>query len=408
MINNKYNIFFNTVNFNELKIAIRSLCRLDFRNEKKIKKYENQFSKMLDYKFAYTFATGRMCLYNILSAINVKKGDEIILPSYTCAVVPNAILYKGMKPVYVDIDLKNFNQNIDDMIKKITKKTKIIYIQNTYGIDCDIKKLKNIEKKFDIFFIEDNTHAMHKSKLSTFQNYFGYFSSDHSKMINTHSGGIIVCNSKNFAKKIEKIQACTPFLSRLNVTRILITYILEYLLLSPKIFNFGRYIQSFLTKIGILFYFKDELKLKKPVNYPARLSSAQAELGLSQLANLKQNLAHRRKIASFLDSQLKCYNLPKKTIYKYSWLRYSFLVKNRKLFEKKFSKNFQLDPWFSTIFHGRDRNFNLLCYKNGSCKNSEFISKHIINFPTHPSVPFDLIKNIVLKNLKFIKSEIIK
>ena len=408
MINKKYNIFFNTVSLNEVKIALKALFKLDFKNEKKIKKFEKQFSKILNYKFAFTFGTGRMCLYSILSAINVKKGDEIILPSYTCAVVPNAILYKGMKPIYVDINLKNFNQNTDEIIKKISKRTKIIYIQNTYGVNCDIKKLKKIEKKFNIFFVEDNTHSMHKSKLSNFKNYFGYFSSDHSKMINTHSGGVVVCNNRNFAKKIKSIQNKTPFLSNLNVIRILITYILEYLLLSPKIFKFGRYMQSLLNKLGILFYFKDELQVKKPKNYPLRLSSVQAELGLLQIASLKKNLAHRRRIVSFLDSKIRWYNFPKKTINQYSWLRYSFLVKNRKIFEKKFSKNFQLDPWFSTIFHGRDRNFNLLCYKNGSCKNSEFVSRHIINFPTHPSIPFNLLKSVVMRNLKFIKSEIIK
>lgn len=408
MISSKYNIFFNTVGYSELKLAFKYMFNFDYENEKIIKRFEKTFAKVLGYKFAFTFATGRMCFYNILTAIGVKKGDEIILPSYTCAVVPNAILYKRMKPIYVDISLKNFNQDINQVIKKITKKTKIIYIQNTYGVDCDINKLKKIEKKFNISFIEDNTHSIHKSKLSSLKNYYGYFSSDHSKMINTHSGGIIVCNNKAFAKVVSNIQKKTTFLSKYTVLKILITYILEFLLLSPKIFRIGRVIQAILIKVGILFYFKDELQLVKPNNYPARLSSAQAELALLQISKIKKNLAHRRKIATFLESKLKWYNFSKKKIHKYSWLRYSFLVKDRKLFEKKFSKNFQLDPWFSTIFHGRDSNFNLLCYKNGSCKNSEYISKHIVNFPTHPSIPFKFLKYIIMKNLKFIKSEMIK
>ncbi len=408
MISSKYNVFFNTVTYNEIKLAFKYLFSLDYENEKIIKKFERKFAKILGYKFAFTFATGRMCLYNILSAIGVKKGDEIILPSYTCAVVPNAILYKGMKPIYVDISLKNFNQDINQVIKKITKKTKVIYIQNTYGIDCNINKLKKIEKKFNISFIEDNTHSIHKSKLSSLNNYYGYFSSDHSKMINTHSGGIIVCNNKMFAKVISNIQKKTSFLSKYIILKILITYIMEFLLLSPKIFRVGRFIQALLLKVGILFYFKDELQLDKPNNYPSRLSSAQAELALLQILKIKKNLAHRRKIAFFLDSKLKWYNFSKKKINKYSWLRYSFLVKDRRRFENKFSKNFQLDPWFSTIFHGRDSKFNLLCYKNGSCKNSEYVSKHIMNFPTHPSIPFKFLKYIVMKNLKFIKSEMIK
>ena len=83
-------------------------------------------------------------------------------------------------------------------------------------------------------------------------------------------------------------------------------------------------------------------------------------------------------------------------------------MKDRRLFENKFSKYIQLDPWFTSIFHGRDSKLNLLCYKKGSCKNAEFISKHIVNFPTHSSIPLQFIKRIIMKNLHYIKSEMIK
>ena len=311
-MNPKYNIFFNTVEFSELKLAFKSLFKLNFEDEKKIKTFENKFSKLLKYKFSYSFGSGRMCFYNILCAIDAKKGDEIILPAYTCAVVSNAILYKGLKPIYVDISLKDFNQDMDEVIKKISKKTKVIYIQNTYGVDCNIKKLKKISKKKNLIFIEDNTHSLHKSKLSSLKNYFGYFSTDHSKMINTHSGGIVVCDNKKFAKTMKKIQKNTPFLKKFIVLKILITYILEFLFLSPRIFRIGKFAQSVLQKIGLMYYFQDELQLTKPDYYPCRLSSVQAELALLQISKIKKNLNHRRKIVTFLEKNLKWYNFSKK------------------------------------------------------------------------------------------------
>ena len=74
-----------------------------------------------------------MALYSILQTMNIKKGDQIILPAFTCTVVPNAIIYAGARPIYVDIDPKNFNINVKLLEKKITNKTIAIYVQHTFG-----------------------------------------------------------------------------------------------------------------------------------------------------------------------------------------------------------------------------------------------------------------------------------
>ena len=64
------------------------------------------FLKKSKSKYSFEYGSGRMALYSILQTMNIKKGDQIILPAFTCAVVPNAIIYAGARPIYVDIDPK--------------------------------------------------------------------------------------------------------------------------------------------------------------------------------------------------------------------------------------------------------------------------------------------------------------
>ena len=86
-------------------------------------------------------------------------GDEVILPGLTCVVVPNAILYAGFVPVYVDIDPDTFNMEPSQIEAKITNKTKVIIIQNTFGLSSNIEDVLDIAKKYQLITIDDCTHG---------------------------------------------------------------------------------------------------------------------------------------------------------------------------------------------------------------------------------------------------------
>ena len=112
---------------------------------------------------------GRVALYGILKALDLKEGDEIIIPSFTCVVVPNAIIYCKLKPVYVDIDSRTYNIDVSKIEEKITSRTKAILAQNTFGLSSDIDKIKEVAKKNNLFVLEDCTHGFggsYKNKLN--------------------------------------------------------------------------------------------------------------------------------------------------------------------------------------------------------------------------------------------------
>ena len=111
----RYGIYCGTNTKKELWILLSYFFKFLLSSKEKqnlIKKFEYQFSKKSKSKYSFAYGSGRMALYSILQTMNIKKGDQIILPAFTCTVVPNAIIYAGARPIYVDIDPKNFNINV--------------------------------------------------------------------------------------------------------------------------------------------------------------------------------------------------------------------------------------------------------------------------------------------------------
>jgi dTDP-4-amino-4,6-dideoxygalactose transaminase len=87
---------------------------------------------------------GRAGLYAILKAMGLKERDEVILPGYTCVVVPGAIRHAGATPVYADIRAADFNIDPVGVEKLITPRTRAVIAQHTYGIPADVETLASL------------------------------------------------------------------------------------------------------------------------------------------------------------------------------------------------------------------------------------------------------------------------
>src|SRR5205823_2123218 len=124
-----------------------------------VQRYENAAAQYAGVPYAVSFGAGRMALYAILEAIDIENGDEVIIPAYTCVVVPNAIIYRGSKPLYVDISKQTFNIQSESIEKAITERTKAILLQHTFGQPCDIEAILAIARRHRLIVIEDCAHA---------------------------------------------------------------------------------------------------------------------------------------------------------------------------------------------------------------------------------------------------------
>ena len=141
--------------------------------------------------------------------LNIKHGDEIIMPSYTFVSTANAFVLRGGKPVFVDIDPKTLNIETKDIEKFITKKTKAIVVVHYAGISCDMDLVMKIAKKHRLFVIEDAAQAIlskYKGKQLGSIGDLAALSFHETKNIHCGEGGALLINNKKFIKRARIIR----------------------------------------------------------------------------------------------------------------------------------------------------------------------------------------------------------
>jgi perosamine synthetase len=174
-----------------------------------VKKFEEKFAKFVNRKFSTTVSNGSVALEIALRSLKLKKGSEVILPTFTIISCCNAIINAGLKPVLVDCDFKTLNMNVEEVKKKISKKTSAIMIVHIYGITVDIDPILKLAKSQKLKVIEDAAE-MHgqeykKKKCGTFGD-VSTFSFYVNKHITTGEGGMILTNSKKIYDESIKLK----------------------------------------------------------------------------------------------------------------------------------------------------------------------------------------------------------
>lgn len=136
--------------------------------------------------------------------LNIKKNDEVIMPSYGYVSLCNAIVLRGGIPVFADINPYNLNIEPKDIEAKITKKTKAIYIIHYGGNACYMDEIIKIKKKYNLFLVEDAAHAFlgkYKNRYLGTIGDIGVFSFHETKNITGGQAGCISINNKKFLKR---------------------------------------------------------------------------------------------------------------------------------------------------------------------------------------------------------------
>jgi len=169
-------------------------------------RFEEEFANYLGVKHAFGVSSGTAALHIALKAWGIKGGDEVIVPSLTFVATANSLLYCGAKPVFADItNLDNFNISPDDILEKITSKTKAITIVHYGGYPCDMNAIMEIAEDHNLKIIEDAAHAPgaeYKGRKCGTIGDVGCFSFFANKNLVTGEGGMIVTNDDSLAEKI--------------------------------------------------------------------------------------------------------------------------------------------------------------------------------------------------------------
>lgn len=153
-------------------------------------------------KYAVAMSSATTALYLSLVLLGIKKGDEVIVPSFTFIATSNIVLQAGAIPVFVDIDYGTLNIDPALIEEKITQRTRAIIPVDYAGIPCDIDAINTIAKKYNISVIEDAAAALgstYKGKKIGSLSELTCFSFHARKIVTTGEGGMITTNNKIYA-----------------------------------------------------------------------------------------------------------------------------------------------------------------------------------------------------------------
>jgi len=347
---------------------------------------------------------GRVALYAILKAIGVKRGDEIIIPGFTCIVVPNAITYLNVKPVYIDINPETYNIDYAKIEEKITGKAKVIIAQHTYGIPAEMDKIKDTARKHNLFVIEDSCHAIGSKYKGREVGTFGdaaFFSSQWSKPVTTGLGGWAVVNNPELKVKMEEQypEFTDPATKEDMLLRL--QYLIHSQILRPSTFWFVQNTYRMLSRFGIAMgsSSNEELECKMPAHYEKKMSEWQKNLVEKKLGGIQRIIDHRLWVTSLYEEMLKKKGI--KTVklpeyYKTVFLRYPVLVKDKsKVLEHARRKRIEIGDWFLSPVHPNLEGWEKISYERGMCPIAEDICEHMINLPTHMRIGEKEIERIV-------------
>jgi dTDP-4-amino-4,6-dideoxygalactose transaminase len=371
------------------------------------RRLEHKFKKDLGVKYAYSFNSGRSSLMAILAALELEQGSEVMLQAFTCNAAANPIRWAGYDPVFVDCD-QNYNLSAADLKKKITKKSRAVMVQHTFGLPADMDEIKKICDESNLILIEDCAHSLGAEYKGGKAGTFGkaaFFSFGRDKMISCVYGGMAVTDDDELARKIAAFQEKIDNPSRAWTNQQLLHPVLMEKIILPVYSILGRYLLVLFQWSHILSkaIHRKEKRGLPPDYFPKRLPDELAILALNQLKKLEKFNAHRRELAELYYNELESGDFvlpPKLNDRKAVYLR--FAVRHAaaaKIIRKSWKKNLLIGDWYRAPVDPFDTKLETVGYKKGSCPNAEAFSGKMINLPTHINIEESEAKKI----LTFIK-----
>lgn len=268
----------------------------------KVRAFEDAFAARHQVKYAIAVTSATTALHLALIALDIKAGDEVIVPAFTWVSTANVVLYQGAKVVFCDIDPNTFNLDPKKIKEKITPKTKAIMVVHLFGLCAQMDEIKTIAG--DIPLIEDGACAAgsaYKGVPAGGLGLMGCFSFHPRKSITTGEGGMITTNDDDLG-------------ARLQVLR-----------------NHGASISEEQRHHGAKPYILPDFNV---LGYNYRMTDLQGAIGVVQLKKLDSFINERAKWASFYKKELvgiPWISLPNFTEdYKHGWQSFVLIVDEEK------------------------------------------------------------------------------
>lgn len=349
-----FKIYWDQGDIDQVSEVIRS--GMNWATGPKVQEFETKIAEFVGTKYAVTFNSGTSGLHAQLLAHGIKKGDEVLVPSFTFIATANAAKFVEAKPVFADIEDDTYGLDPADVNERITKKTKAIIPVHVGGQSCKIRELKEIADDNNILLIEDAAEALGATAGGQNVGTFGksaMFSFCGPKVITTGEGGVVTTDSVEIFEKLKLLR------------------------------SHGRAeTKDYFSTTEYLDYVE--------LGYNFRMSNITAALGLAQLDKHKKIVEIRRTHAAYLSEQIKKKTKSIKTPVPYKdffhmFQMYTIEAPDRDGLMKYLAEQGIMSKVYFTPVHTSHYYKNVLQYKP-SLPRTDAIAKKVLTLPMYPDL----------------------
>lgn len=174
-----------------------------------IDEFEKKWADYCGMKYGIAVSNGTAALEVAMGCIDLKPGDEVIMPAFTIISCALSIIYSKGKPIFVDSEPRTFTIDASKIEEKISKKTRAIMPVHIYGHPCDMDPIIKLANKYNLVIIEDAAEAHgaeYKGKKCGGFGDISCFSFYANKIITTGEGGMVLTNDKKYAEKAKSLR----------------------------------------------------------------------------------------------------------------------------------------------------------------------------------------------------------
>ena len=334
---------------------------------KRVKNFELRLKDYLKAKHVVAVNSGTAALYAALVAADIKKDDEVLLPSFTFVATANSVVALGAKPVFVDVNKYDYTIDLHDLEAKISNKSKAIIPVHLFGHPCAMDEITELANKHSLKVIEDACQSVgstYNKKQTGTLGIMGCFSMYASKVLTCGEGGAISTNNDDLAEKLKMIR------------------------------NHGM-VEGYDTRT---------------LGLNLRLPEISAAIAMVQMEKLPEMLNLRRKNAESISINLRPMtktlkiSLPKEpTSRSFNWYLYTLGFEDGTLREKVkeemlnhgIGATVYYDPPVHKTPYYHDIAIRSSKNSNNSLFTTEWSSKHVLSLPVHPWVTQEAIGEMV-------------
>ena len=350
---------------NEIQGELKQVfSKTNFIGGDNVRSIEKNIANYIGVKYAISCNSGTDALHFALKSFGIGKGDEVITTPFTFISTIEAIMYLGAKPIFVDIDLKSYNINENEILKKITNKTKAILPVHLFGNPINVNNIKDKINNNSIKIIEDCAQSfgsgINYQRVGSIGD-IGCFSFYPTKNLGCYGdGGMVTTNSQESYETILKLR------------------------------NHGSSKRYHHDIIG----------------YNSRLDEIQAAILNVKLKYIDQFNLMRAKLASIYNDNLKGHKeimLPNKNKNAFHvYHQYTINSKNRNKIKEELEKNNIGSAIYYPISLEKQKAYKDVYKDTVECINSNYLSNTCLSLPMYPQLSEENVIKVceVIKQIK--------